>query len=315
MSFPYLSGNFGSKSCVRKRRIVLKSKKRARSELLWFKSFLLFWHFSAFESLHAQVAVKSSFLLCFTFFFSCIFQFFTHIFEAFPKMDGFPPYTVQAWRHFFLESEHHNFQQKSRCLPWRTKTGSVPFESWASTSFGHFPTTRGFRSQMGWKLIRFDGKKVRGRIFGSQGRMYRKLMDIFKLMSPFFTESFRNDAIRSAPYSGNYSRSSMHLGYSCYWQWGMVESLMYNVWQEISNNHHSIYRWRMTCNHPLKWFCFMLMDGRFLALPSIMLLIRRSVSGSSLGEGSFESLIWGSVGFRNDQGHWVKSLSPPAVFW
>ena len=34
MSFRSLSGNFGSKSCVRKRRIVLKSKKRARSELL-----------------------------------------------------------------------------------------------------------------------------------------------------------------------------------------------------------------------------------------------------------------------------------------
>ena len=35
----------------------------------------------------------------------------------------------------------------------RKKTGSVPFESWASTSFGHFPTTRGLWSPMGWKLI------------------------------------------------------------------------------------------------------------------------------------------------------------------
>lgn len=100
LSFGYLSGNFGSKSCVRKRRIVLKSKKRARSELLWFKSFLLFWHFSAIESLHAQVAVK--YVKLFALFHVFVSAFFPHIFEAFPKMDGFPPYTVQAWRHFFF---------------------------------------------------------------------------------------------------------------------------------------------------------------------------------------------------------------------
>lgn len=99
------------------------------------------------------------------------------MFEAFPKMDGFPPYTVKASRHFFGKVASQLPQTTD--VYHVTKTGSVPFESWASTSFGHFPTTRGFRSQMGWELICFDGTS-----FGNQGRMYRKLMDIFKLMSP-----------------------------------------------------------------------------------------------------------------------------------
>lgn len=130
----------------------------------------------------------SSFLLCFTF----LFLHFSPIFlRLSQRWTAFLHTRSKPEGIFFLESEHHNFQQKNRCLPWPTKTGSVPFESWASTSFGHFPTTRGFRSQMGWKLIRFDGKKVLGKNFRESGQNVQETHGYFQVDVSFFHRVFQ----------------------------------------------------------------------------------------------------------------------------